>query len=228
LNRRFARNFQDPSLDRDFKKELVKISALAYGPNNPPDYLRAYLNNIQGDLVVQTMIISLFSDPSLFSPTLMATWKTKAENPQIAAADRLAALTGLAETQDDSLLAFYFSRLTDDDDLAVRQEAVRAISNISDKAGYWRVDQLAVIKKLLLDSRVPNLLRADLVFLASDYYSFFPSETLSVLTVFYKQTPSLDPVSRALAADAVNRLSRTKKLATPAVSEADWQTYYNH
>lgn len=228
LNKRIARFLKDPGLDSAFKKELVKISALAYGSNNPPDYLRAYLNDPSGDPVVQTLIITLFSDPSLISASLTANWESRAANPQLTASERLAALKGLAETKEDSLITFYFSRLTEDDDLSVKQEAVRAISNISDKSGYFRVDQLALIKKLLLDSRVSNLLRADLVYLTGDYYPFFPTETLSLLTAFYKQTPSNDQVSRALAADAVNRLSTRQKLALPAVSDADWQAYYNH
>jgi hypothetical protein len=186
------------------------------------------LNNPSGDPVVQALIITLFSDPSLISASLLADWENRAANSQLAASERLAALKGLAETKEDSLITFYFARLSEDDDLSVKQEAVRAISNIQDKSGYWRVDQLALIKKLLLDSRVSNLLRADLVYLTGDYYPFFPTETLSVLTALYKQMPSNDQVSRALAADAVNRLSSRQKLALPVVSDADWQAYYNH
>lgn len=228
LNRRLARSFSNPRLASDFKKELVKISALAYGPNNPPDYLIRYLSASDGEPSVQTMIITLFSSPGLVSAPLMADWQKQVNDRQASASKRLAALRTLMATKDDSLLAFYFSCLAEDDDATLRQEAVRGIGNIRDKSSYFSSDQLALIKKLLLDSQTPNRLRADLVFLAGDYYPFFPAETLRVLTDLYQETPNDDQVSRALAADLVNRLGRGKKLALPDVSEADWDAYYNY
>jgi len=118
---------------------------------------------------------------------------------------------------------YYFHLLTDDDELLIKREAVRLISAQAEKGGTLSLNQLAIIRELMLDSVTPALLRPPLVLLLGDYYELFPVETVAVLKSVYAEG---DEVSRAFAADILNKSG--KKITAPAVSQEAWDEYYNN
>jgi len=223
LNRVFTSGAASPTL----KSELIKVSALGLGSDNPPEFVKDYLSSAKADPKVLAEIIADYPETADDNQTLFANLKQQASDSNISPATRREALKALAETGDASLTSFYFLCLNQDNDLGVRQEAVRAISTIKDQNLDYNVNQLAIIKNLIMAPDTDKALRADLVFLVGNYYPLFPSASAAILSDLYKQTPAGDNVSRALAADEFNRLGRGAKLAAPVVSQAEWDAYYN-
>ena len=204
LARRFKKYFYDQNLSREFKIELVKITRQAFGPDNPPAYLKDYvqLSGSEIDSRLQAAIIAVFSPLALASEEL-ATFGP---------------------------LDFYFSLLLSEADLFLRREAVRSLSNHPDKSKDFSANQLEIIKSLVLDLDLDNRLRQDLVFLLGDYYPFFPDKSREIWAAIYDFVFN-DEISRALAADFLNRLAILAGEDDQAwpdleISAAAWEEYY--
>ncbi len=228
LQKRLTQYLNDPATSLAFKKELVKISALGYESNNQPVYLKDYVNNMNGDPAVQAEIITLFKQDISHNPSLISNFQMQINNKNVSVAKRIAALKALVALGDDSLITYYFTNLATSSDVVFQEELIKAISNIKNKAVYFQVDQLLIIKNLALNPQTSAYLRADLVLLLSDYYNYFPRETIAVLKNIYQQAPSGDAISRAFAADFINRMSGQKTVVPPPVSTSQWDAYYNN
>ncbi|MFA6995099.1 MAG: hypothetical protein WC249_01670 [Patescibacteria group bacterium] len=196
---RLEEYFLAGSSNPKWQEELIKIWRLAAGENNLPSYLKNYLSASSSNPVVQAAIISTFSPQTL----------------------------SFSSSSDASPLVYYFDLLSGDYDLALKQAAIMSLSNYSDKSQDFSLDQLLMIKNLVLTPATDNRLRQALVLLLSDYYSIFPSESEEILREVYGTDISGDVISRAFAADVLNR-HLTEDLVLPEISAAEWQKYYNN
>ena len=124
-------------------------------------------------------------------------------------------------------LKYYFDILAGAGDWRLKQAAISVIGNYRDKAANFSADQLVLIKKIIFTPTAENRLRRSLILLLGDYRSLFPEETDEILRAVYKTESGGDPISRAFTADILNRLGGAK-LAIPAISDAEWNEYYNN
>jgi len=131
----------------------------------------------------------------------------------------------LASTANPDLADYYFSVLSSPEALAVKTEAVKALSGMSNKRAYFKVESIAQLKILILQSEVPLSLKADFIFLLSDFYDFFPAETQLTLSAVYEN--SSQNIVKAFAADTLNNLG-FEEFEVPSVSAAEWVEYYNN
>lgn len=208
LAKRLKIYFLDEKLSAEFRSELVKILRRAYGPAKPPLYLKDYLTRDDGNPAVQATIINSYGAAVL---------------NQAALNDKGGDKAGV------SPLNYYFTLLTGDRDLVLKLEAIRALSNYPDKINYFSTDQLAAIEKLALDPATDSRLRPSLILLLTDYYPLFPKETAAILKMIYGEKNAGDEISRAFAADILNRFgAKGDKWPIPAVSDAAWDEYYNN
>lgn len=124
-------------------------------------------------------------------------------------------------------LDYYFEILTGADDLIVKSAAIRALSSSANKEEYFDIGQLEHIKKLIFNSGTDKSLCQSAILLLGEYYPVFPEETKNILSVFYKTESRGDSISRAFAADVLNRLGG-EELIVPEISAAEWEEYYNN
>jgi hypothetical protein len=131
----------------------------------------------------------------------------------------------LASAANPDLVGYYFSVLNSSETTAVKTEAIKALSSLSDKSIYFKVENIAQLKTLILQSEEPLSLKADLIFLLSDFYEFFPTETELALSEIFKY--SSQNVVKAFTADALKNLGFAG-FVEPSVSAAEWEEYYNN
>jgi hypothetical protein len=199
LRRRLKLYFLDKKLSAEFKSELIRIIRQADGPDNPPDYLKNYLSSVDGDVVVQGEILNSFPATSL-----------------------------RPESVEQSPLNYYFTILTGDREFYIKKAAIHALSNYPDKTRYFSDDQLAIIRNLTLDPSTDKRLRQSLIMLLGDYYPLFPTATAEILIEVYTIKTFSDEISRAFAADILNKNDQRNKWPLPDISEATWDEYYNN
>jgi hypothetical protein len=133
----------------------------------------------------------------------------------------------LSPSRDKRWLDYYFSLLASARDYSLKKAALIALSNREDKAANFNLKQLVFLKTLLFSSSTPVEIRADIVLLIGEYYSYFHEDTDLILTEAYK-SKELDSITRAYAADILNRNTKGKKLALPTISGEEWEKYYSY
>ena len=148
------------------------------------------------------------------------------DDPAIRAAI-LAAFDPAALGAGDDTMGYYYGLAADDRDMEVRLAAVRAMGSAEEKVDSFRESQLDDMSRLILDSGTDKRLRQSLILLSGDYYPLFPEKTKGMLTAFYRNDISGDNISRAFAADILNRLGN-EDLSMPAISAEEWDEYYNY
>lgn len=191
--------FSNPAQDLAFRQEVIRLLSLAFGPDNPPAYLMDFFQNQASPVELRTSILELFSLDKLIINDSRAT----------------------------KPLDSYFSLLETADNWPLQEAIIQIISSEENKASNISADQLATIKKMILDRDSSVHLRAALILLLSDYYPFFPSSTRETLELSYRELKD-DQISRYFAADTLNHLdSGSFNFPLPLVNQADWQTYYN-
>lgn len=193
LIKRLADYWYSPKESFEFKKEIINLWRLSDDLKLAPQYFYDYLDDENGDVKLQSLIISSFLSPS----------------------------------PDQQWLDYYFSLLTSERDVSLKKEALRALSDRKDKVESFTVKQLELLDNLLLSKEAPLEIRADIVLLIGDYYPIFPDETSAALFGIYKKT-ELDNISRAFAADILNKNVKNSKLVLPAISGQEWDSYYNY
>lgn len=142
-------------------------------------------------------------------------------------AEILMAFKASALSSEDNPLDYYYKIIAGNDDLTVKLAAIRALSSLEDKSDYFDIGQLELIKKIIFDSGTDKRLRQPLVLLLGDYYRLLPDETKNILIALYKTESSGDNISRAFAADILNRLAG-EELSVPEISPVEWDSYYNN
>ncbi|MDP2943962.1 MAG: hypothetical protein Q8N57_00070 [bacterium] len=159
-------------------------------------------------------------------PGYIKDFMAQGDNPLIRAAI-LTAFSASALDAGNNPLDYYYKILAGNDDLAVKLAAIGALSSLADKPDLFNSGQLELIKKIIFNSGTDKRLRQPLILLLSDYYPVLPAETKSILTAYYLTESSGDSISRAFAADSLNRLGG-EELVVPEVSAPEWDEYYNN
>lgn len=159
-------------------------------------------------------------------PDYIKDFMAQGDNPLIRAAI-LTSFSASALSAASNPLDYYYEILTGDDDLAVKLAAINALSSLADKSDLFNSGQLELIKKIIFNSGTDKRLRQPLILLLSDYYPVLPAETKNILTAYYLTESSGDSISRAFAADSLNRLGG-EELVIPEVSASEWDEYYNN
>jgi len=193
LIKRLENYWSSPQESTEFKKEIINLWRLNDNVQAVPQYFYDYLDEENGNVELQSLIISSF----------------------------------LSSSPDKQWLNYYFSLLASTRDIALKKEALRALSNRKDKTESFTMKQLDLLENLLLNEAAPLEIRADIVLLIGDYYPIFPAETSAALLKIYRKS-ELDNISRAFAADILNRNSKEDKLALPDISGGEWENYYNY
>ncbi|MGI6374154.1 MAG: hypothetical protein ACOX0C_02350 [Patescibacteria group bacterium] len=210
-------------LSLEFRRELLKIMSL--GLEGAPRWLRDYLSLESADLAVSREILNYFPELAKLSAELKPALVARlAKTPS--SAEKVELLKLLRALANDAEIEAYFTVLLSSDDLDYQREAVKNISNIQDKLGYFTEEQLAILKELIMEESLAASLRQELVLLVGDYYLVYPAASLSLWQEVY-QAKHLDNISRLLAADSLNLLQKTN-LSLPEVSAREWQEYYNN
>lgn len=218
------RLWKKEDLSPAFRRELVKIFYLGYGGENPPFYLKKYLIENQASPQVIREIVyrfPLITNGYREFRDKLSERLLQADLPE----ERVEFLKIIREISSDSEIDNYFSVLTSGESEDFKREAVKNISNTKDKAGYFKVEQLEIIKDLVLSENTPNSLRRDLTLLISDYYLIFPNESAAIWQKIYNQE-DLDSITRLFSADNLNHLGN-KELILPEISPEEWAEYYN-
>ncbi|MEI6528980.1 MAG: hypothetical protein WCN88_01055 [Candidatus Falkowbacteria bacterium] len=210
--------------DSRFKIEIAQIALLAYGENNPPVYLKEYLDNPSADLKLLREIIIRFNSLAVNNRILINNLSKIAKNAS-SSEIKIAAIQTLKEINNDGEIGNYFKIINSNSELNVKLELVKNISNIRDKQNIFTKEQLEIIKNIIVKGDTENPLRQSLVQLLGDYYLIYPDESISIWQSVYKNE-ALDSISRSFSADYINHLTNTN-LDIPTVSDNEWQDYYN-
>jgi hypothetical protein len=199
--------------DKKFQKEVENLF-LAAGDNNAATSL-----NFKKELLAIMTTASGAGNP----PDFIADYFLSAN----ASAELKAEIIKLflAPTADAGLVDYYFSVLSSQETLAVKTEAIKALSSLPDKSIYFKVESIGQLKNLILESDEPLSLKADFIFLLSDFYEFFPAETQLTLSAVYEN--SSQNIVKAFAADTLNNLG-FGEFEAPSVSATEWEKYYNN
>lgn len=207
-----------------FKKELIKIMWLAYGTNNPPDYLNDYLAQSDSNPDLVREIVSVFSLGSSGNRQLGELLSDKV-NSATSTEEKISALKALREFNNVAEIDNYFILLNSNEEVLVKREALKNISAIREKSAFFTLEQLTIIKSLILALETETHLRQDLVFLLGDYYLVYPAASIKIWREIC-QNKSLDNISRLFSADNLNHLAGAT-LELPEVSPTEWADYYN-
>lgn len=215
--------FQTDELDLDFKKELVRINYLAYGKNSAPQYLKDYVNKENFNSELAILIISTFdldfTDLNNLNFTLSNKYSLATSSPE-----KIEILKMMAEITNDLEINTYFSLINSNEEIEIKRELVKNISAIRDKNSYFTLNQLEIIKNIIISTN-DLALRHDLILLIGDYYLVYPEESALAWFEIYNNK-NLDSISRLFSADNLNHLKKLN-LSLPEVSDLDWGNYYN-
>jgi hypothetical protein len=223
LDRMMLNYWRAKEINSDFKKELIKLSALAYGADNPPEYFKNYLLDSGADLSLVREIISQFNLTAA-ADSLSGGLEMRIENAS-SSAEKIEALKTLGKLGADAEIDNYFNLLNSAEAIEIKKEAIKNLSNIREKSIYFTLAQLDILKKLIISPSTDIRIRQELVLLIGDYYLVFPLESASAWQEIYANK-SLDNISRSFSADSLNHL-KNARLVLPVVSETDWAAYYN-
>jgi hypothetical protein len=202
-----------------------------YPGSNNTQRLKAYLldgNNEDNEIDFQIGLIDIIREAfgSDNPPGYVRDYMAEGEEPSVRAAI-LSSFSAWALSDAANPFDYYYEILASGEDIIVKLAAVRALSSTADQESLFASEQLRYIKKIIFDSENDKRLRQALILLLGDYYPVFPNETKDILSVFYKTDISGDSISRAFAADILNRLAG-EELAVPEVSAAEWDEYYSN
>lgn len=224
LEKRLVTYWYDQAENFDFKKELVRIAFLAYGRDNLPAYLGDYLTDPKADQrLVREISTNFYLNPQNNQNLLVSL--AEAINNAASSTEKIEAIKTLGKVGGDSEIDNYFLLLNSSEDLPVKLQAIKNISNILEKSKYFTSEQLEKIRDLILTSEIEADLRRELVLLVGDYYLVYPEESAAIWKEVSENT-NLDSISRLFSSDNLNHLAGTK-LELPAVSPEEWADYYN-
>jgi hypothetical protein len=174
-----------------FQQELLKIIKMAYGVNNPPDFLFDYLTDSTGNPQIKAEIVRLF----------------------------------LSEISEPSLVEYYFAILNSEEDQIVKEEVIRALSSVQNKADVFKIAEIRILKELILSDNNSLDLKSGALFLLSDYFLIFSEDTRIALIEIYESSPEL--MLKAITADILNNFGYSE-FVIPEISDVQWSKYLNN
>ncbi len=209
------------------------IATIIKGLEENPDSkkiwrLQVYLLDSDNELNFRISLVNILQEAfgADNPPDYIQEYMHNGEEPLIRAAI-LSSFSAQALSAAANPLDYYYEILRGGEDIAVKLAAARALSSAAGKENLFASEQLGYIKKMIFDPKNDQRLRQALILLLGDYYPVFPEETKDILVVFYKTDLSGDSISRAFAADILNRLGG-EELAVPEISAEEWEEYYNN
>jgi len=209
------------------KQQEIVIKALQKGDQRLEKEMERYFFQASESREFKKELIKIWrqkSEPATLPENLEKYLQAANGDPELQALILKSFLTDANDPRVD----YYFSILNGNSELALKKEAVRALSNIRAKQKYFTVDQLTKLNDLIFRAATPNKLRQFLVLLLNDYYQLFPTETKEILLAVYNNKNLQDNLSRAFSADILNRDSGRIKFPLPVVSAGEWDEYYNN
>lgn len=224
LENRILAYWRDAEENFEFKKELIQIMLAAYGKNNPPDYLNDYLADPEANQRLIREILSSFDLGGVNNQSLIISLNNKIAKAATST-EKIEAIKTLGKADDGHEIDNYFSLLNSNEDIKVKKQAIKNISNILEKSKYFTLEQLSLIEPLILAPETDSSLRQNMVLLLGDYHLIYPNESEAIWREVYKNE-SLDNISRLFSADNLNHLAGAE-LELPAVSSSEWANYYN-
>lgn len=223
ISRRIQADWQNMEKSLEYKKEIVKILALAYGASNPPNYINDYLSNPSAEQALVFEILREFKIDASASDKL-----NRLLNDQIITAtttqEKISILKTMSVVSGPSEIESYFMILNSGDVTALKREAIKNISNIREKSLVFTLDQLKTIESLIHNLETDARFRQELVLLIGDYYRVFPEQSVGLWQGVFTNS-SLDNISRAFSADSLNHLAGLS-LTLPEISPTEWSEYY--
>lgn len=213
------------------KQAAIIVAALKKSEPNLLRRLEDYWNNHQESFEFKKEIINLWrlnneanNDLSGVPPYIYDYLDQADGDPRL---QSLIISSCLSFNQGKQWLDYYFNLLASKRDLSLKKEALIALSNRENKAADFNLKQLVFLKNLLINPATPLAIKADIVLLIGDYYPLFTAETNSILLEIYKNK-ALDNITRSFSGDILNRENGNTKLVLPAISEVEWENYYNY
>lgn len=210
LKRELAINFKtDKRLQADIKDLLLKTYDDNYGSN----------------LAFKTSLLEIIASASDAGspPDFIVDYLLAPESPSEIKAEIIKLF--LIKADSPVLIDYYFSILNSSEPEIIKAAAVQALSNVSDKKEYFQEEQITILKNLIISGRDSLNLRADLLFLLTDFYQFFPKEAALALQDVYDNSEFV--IIKAFAADSLNKLGFLE-LVPPATAPDDWNQYFNN
>ena len=223
ISRRIISDWQNTEKSLEYKMEIIKILALAYGDSNPPNYINDYLNNPGAEQALVFEILREFKIDANASHKL-----SRLLNDQIIAAtstqEKISILKTMSVVSGPSEIDSYFIILSSGDETALKREVLKNISNIREKSLVFTLEQLKTIENLIQNLETDPRLRQELVLLIGDYHLVFPEQSSALWQSVFANS-SLDSLSRAFSADSLNHLAGLN-LTLPEISPTEWAEYY--
>lgn len=224
LEKRIVAYWQDTTESFEFKKELIEIMLMVYGKENPPSYLSDYLANPDANQRLVREVLSNFNLGVSDNQNLIVDLNNKIASAATST-EKVEAIKTLGEVGGGEEIEGYFSLLNSAEDIKVKKQAIKNISNILEKSKYFTLEQLAALRALILSPETEASWRQDMVLLVGDYHLVYPGESEALWQEIY-DNESLDSISRLFSADNLNHLAGTE-LELPVVSSDEWADYYN-
>jgi len=218
-------NYFSNSMERvDFKKELIRIIFLTYGPENIPTYFKEYVAKPKADPALVSEIMSRFNfndnDNETVSQNLINEMNDASSTP-----DKIQIMQTLREFNTDRDIDNYFTYLNSDETIKFKRELIKNISAVHDKQKYLNPKQMEIINKLIFAPETNISLRRDLILLLADYYPLYPDESKKIWQKV-QGDETMDNISRLFSADNLNHFTGTA-ISLPVVSSEQWADYYN-
>lgn len=210
--------------DSEFKIEVVQIMFLAYGEDNPPVFIKNYVDSQTANLSLLREIIIRFNSLAVNNRRLSSNL-TQLIKTSSSSEIKIEAVKTLKEINNDGEIENFFQILATNSDLDLKLEVIKNISNIRDKTDVYTLEQLEIIRTIVINPDSEINFRQSLVQLIGDYYLIYPEESRDIWQDVY-DNPALDNISRNFSGDYLNHLSNMN-LDLPSVSENEWEDYYN-
>lgn len=224
INKRIEQYWSILPDNSQFKIEIVQIIFLAYGENNPPVFIKDYVDNPKANLNLLREIIIRFNSLAVNNRRLINNLGQLIKSTS-SSEIKIEAVQTLKEINNDEEIENYFKILAADSDLDLKLEVIKNISNIRDKKEIYTLGNLEVIRSIILNPDSEKHLRQSLVQLLGDYYLIYPKESQELWQAVYENL-ELDNISRNFSGDYLNHLANMN-LDLPSVSANDWEEYYN-
>jgi hypothetical protein len=211
--------------NNESKKSLVDLSLQVFKDNKVPDIWINLVYNNQIDDDLKHYIIARF--PLYFSADkdLFIVLAKKVINQSLTIEERVSSLKALSSWFNRETLDFCLNVIFLAKENILKIEAIQIINT-------WPIENIPItendldnLANLALKTDLGLELRPRLVWLLTDYYSFFPEKISFYLEEIYLNE-ELDVFSRGFSADSLNRLAGFN-LDLPETSQADWDLYYS-
>ena len=141
--------------------------------------------------------------------------------------EKITMLNLLYGRSDPSTLSVIWGLILNDASDELKSKAWFLLSNIENKAEVFALGDLEKIRTVLESGEYPHRLKDQAILILADYYPLYPEASGALLKDVVNRPIYFDDYQRTFAIDILNRNSQPK-LASPQLSQADWDEYFNN